>query len=306
MAATIKLGSVGADVETWQGLLTSAGYAVAKSGVFDEATRQQTIAWQKAKGLTPDGIVGPMSWGAMTGKAQAGITDKHAQFGRDAILAAWEGVTAGNKWGIDPKPNLAALQIAGAQAHLESNYGLAQYVNKTIPEGQPGHSSGVINNWGAVQGQPGFLASDTHADGSAYTAHYKIYATPAEGAADMIRHMTVLRPTSWKHMLEGDIDAWSKSMRAPDPLSKQGLYFEQSAEGRAQGIEKRVANIAFTLNEPIAAKRGGPVAPGEVVSPGGPDESGMSTPKKVIISGGIVAALYAAWKIYTSGRGWPF
>lgn len=304
MAATIKLGSVGADVETWQGLLTSAGYAVQASGVFNEATRQQTVAWQKAKGLAADGIVGPASWGAMTGKAAAGITDKHAQFGRDAILAAWEGVTTGNKWGIDPKPNLAALQIAGAQANLESNYGLAQYVNKTIPEGQPGHSSGVINNWGAVQGQPGFLASDTHADGSPYTAHYKIYATPAEGAADMIRHMTVLRPTSWKHMLEGDIDAWSQSMRAKDPLSGQGLYFEQSSEGRAQGIEKRVANIAFTLNEPIAAKRGGPVAPGEVVQPGGPDESGapVTTARKVIISGGVLAALYAAWKIYL---GWP-
>jgi len=285
MPATIKTGSTGADVASWQALLTSAGYSTPATGTFDDTTKAQTIAWQKANGLTADGIAGPQSWAKMTGKPveYTASADAHAQFGRDAILAAWPEVTG-------EQPNLAELQIAGAQAHLESNYGLAQYVNKTIPEGQPGHSSGVINNWGAVQGQPGFLASDTHADGSAYTAHYKIYPTPAAGAADMIRHMTVKRPTSWAHMKAGDIDAWAHAMRTTDPITHQGLYFEQDPDHRAKGIAQRVANIAYTLHEPIAAKRGGPVTPAEAA----PADDGSGGALAPVTQKSIAAAALAA------------
>lgn len=67
MPATIKLGSTGPDVTKWQEALTSAGYAVPTTGTFDQATDQATRAWQASKGLTVDGIVGPASWGAMTG-----------------------------------------------------------------------------------------------------------------------------------------------------------------------------------------------------------------------------------------------
>jgi peptidoglycan hydrolase-like protein with peptidoglycan-binding domain len=69
MPATIseKLASSGPDVSTWQGLLSAAGYAVDASGVFDAATDAATRAWQAAKGLVSDGVVGPASWSAMTG-----------------------------------------------------------------------------------------------------------------------------------------------------------------------------------------------------------------------------------------------
>lgn len=318
MAATLKLGSVGADVETWQGLLASAGYAVPQSGVFDEATKQQTIAWQKAKGLVPDGIVGPASWGAMTGKAAAGKADPRAQEGRDALLASWRAVT-----GEDP--NLAELQIAGAQAHLESGYGHSNYQLLDHATGNVLAKSGTIWNWGAVQGGSssdgtGFLATDTSPykvttsnPKGYYDHHYRIYPNSAAGAVDYIKQITVRRPTSWALMKVGDIDAWAEAMHARyvspgkpklDPISGVPGYFEQKPSERAKGIAMRIADIAFTLNEPIAAKRGGPVAPGEAVSPeGGADEAGgMSTAKKVIISGGAIAALYAIFKIWV---GWP-
>jgi hypothetical protein len=293
MAATIRLGSTGADVTTWQGLLSSAGYPVSPSGVFDQPTDAATRAWQSAKGLTVDGVVGPASWGAMTGTAQAGKTDKHAQFGRDTLAAVWKEVTG-------EEPTLAELQIAGAQAQLESNYGLSQYVNKTIPDGAPGHSSGVINNWGAVQGQPGFMASDTHADGTPYTAYYRIYATPEEGAKDMLKQMTTRRPTSWAHMKAGDIDAWAQQMRTKDPQTNVYGYFEQAADARAKGIEMRIANIAFTLNEPIAARRGGPMPAGGLPSaPEGESEEGAAAK----VGGGVLLlGAFLAGALYWSKK----
>lgn len=314
--ATLKLGSVGPEVEQWQALLTGAGYAVPSSGVFDEATRQQTIAWQKAKGLAADGIVGPASWGAMTGKAPAGKADPHAAEDRAAILAAWNGVT-----GEDP--SLAELQITQANGKLESGGGRASYKLLDHATGQVLATSGTIWNVGAVQGGnpadgTGFLATDTSplkvtADNphGYYDHSYRVFPNAAAGWAEMIKQMTTRRPASWALMKQGDLDAWAEQMHAApgkkDPISGVPGYFEQAPSQRASGIASRIADIAFTLNEPIAAKRGGPVAPGEVVQSDGASEAGgTSTARKVIISGGIVAALVAAWKLWQSGVKWPF
>lgn len=318
MPATIKEGSVGADVTTWQNALNAAGFPVAVTGTFDAATTAATKAWQAAKGLTADGIVGPMSWGAMTGVASAGVEDPNAQYGRDALLAAWPGVTG-------EQPSAAELQFVAANARLESGYGKAQYKLLDHATGQVIATSGVINNWGAVQGGSsadgtGFLATDTSplkvtADNPKgyYDHHYRIYATPADGAADMIKQMTVRRPTAWALIKQGDIDAALEQLHAGyengklkvDPITNVPGYFEQNPAQRAVTIEKYVNQIAFTLHEPIAAKRGGPVAPGEVVSPGGPDESGDGgglVQKGVLIAGFILAGSFV-YKLITGH--WP-
>jgi len=60
--ATIRLGSKGADVVAWQGIL-----GIPASGTFDSATGAATRAWQTAHHLTADGVVGPMTWGAALG-----------------------------------------------------------------------------------------------------------------------------------------------------------------------------------------------------------------------------------------------
>ena len=58
---TIKLGSTGSAVSVWQKIV-----GVTVTGVFDQATRTATIAWQTAHPAsgTPDGIVGPATWTA--------------------------------------------------------------------------------------------------------------------------------------------------------------------------------------------------------------------------------------------------
>ncbi|MFJ1610732.1 peptidoglycan-binding protein [Streptomyces sp. NPDC088253] len=59
---TVKAGRRGVDVTTVQLLLTAHGYATNADGVFGSRTTAKVRAFQKAKGLTPDGTVGARTW----------------------------------------------------------------------------------------------------------------------------------------------------------------------------------------------------------------------------------------------------
>ena len=59
MPATIRQGSTGEDVKTWQRVI-----GVTPDGQFGPATDAATRSWQSAHGLTADGVVGPNTWGA--------------------------------------------------------------------------------------------------------------------------------------------------------------------------------------------------------------------------------------------------
>ena len=71
---TIQYGSRGQDVASWQTFLRGGqvdadgdctakeGDAIISDGKFGPATRAATVEWQKQKGLTADGIVGPDTW----------------------------------------------------------------------------------------------------------------------------------------------------------------------------------------------------------------------------------------------------
>lgn len=55
----LRKGDTGEDVLRWQGII-----GVGESGVFDQDTEDATMAWQRHRGLEPDGVVGPKTWGA--------------------------------------------------------------------------------------------------------------------------------------------------------------------------------------------------------------------------------------------------
>lgn len=61
---TLHQGVRGQAVRNWQGLLCAAGIPVQIDGDFGPQTLIETRAWQAARGLQSDGIVGPSSWGA--------------------------------------------------------------------------------------------------------------------------------------------------------------------------------------------------------------------------------------------------
>lgn len=62
---TLKKGSKGNEVATLQKLLSRYETVIAVDGDFGPATEKAVIAFQKSKGLTADGIVGPKTWAAL-------------------------------------------------------------------------------------------------------------------------------------------------------------------------------------------------------------------------------------------------
>ena len=62
----LKFKDTGAQVKTLQRLLNALGYDSGKvDGIFGQATRAAVVAFQRAKGLTADGIVGKATWTAL-------------------------------------------------------------------------------------------------------------------------------------------------------------------------------------------------------------------------------------------------
>jgi len=59
-----KLGDSGPDVADWRVVLADAGYALdGAQDAFTKSVHNATVAWQRARGLRPDGILGPKSRG---------------------------------------------------------------------------------------------------------------------------------------------------------------------------------------------------------------------------------------------------
>jgi hypothetical protein len=71
--ATVGQGAQG-DLVVWaQEHLISAGYPVAVDGNFGATTLSAVQAFQTAKGLTPDGLIGPATWAALLNYPPANI-----------------------------------------------------------------------------------------------------------------------------------------------------------------------------------------------------------------------------------------
>lgn len=62
---TIRRGATGADVQYLQSRLTAFGYWLAVDGIFGPGTESKVRSFQSSNGLTPDGVVGPMTWAAL-------------------------------------------------------------------------------------------------------------------------------------------------------------------------------------------------------------------------------------------------
>lgn len=67
-------GNRGADVLAIQYLLQAAGQPVPTDGVFGASTVAATKAFQTARGLSADGMVGPATWGALVPTLRQGAT----------------------------------------------------------------------------------------------------------------------------------------------------------------------------------------------------------------------------------------
>ena len=89
---TIRLGSKGADVATWQTFL-----GLKADGVFGPQTTAATRAFQKSHGLTPDGVVGPATWSAASGGAPAVMTPTPTAYTPGALTGSHSTIRLGSK-----------------------------------------------------------------------------------------------------------------------------------------------------------------------------------------------------------------
>lgn len=72
--ALLKYGSRGSEVKKLQEALNNAGYQLDTDGIYGNKTQSAVKKYQKANGLSVDGIVGDATWGALN-KASTPTTD---------------------------------------------------------------------------------------------------------------------------------------------------------------------------------------------------------------------------------------
>ncbi len=236
--------------------------------------------------------------------------------GRDAIVAAYVAETGA-------QPLDAEKQILIAQGLIESGFGHSSYHLLDHALSTPDKpvilaSSGVINNWGAVQtdkGPPdGFLATDTGPGHKSpdnpfgyYDHFYRVYPTSAEGARSMVHEFVTRRPSSWEYARRGDIDGWAREAHAEktspnsikkDPVTGVGGYFEQKPETRAKRTAEIIEEYAGLVGEPVAARRGGPVTSptAPAPSPSGPSSSDGATFGIAAFVGTLLTLLFRRWR----------
>jgi peptidoglycan hydrolase-like protein with peptidoglycan-binding domain len=101
----IKRGSEGHPVPALQYLLRARGHTVAADGIFGPKTESAVEAFQAAGRLDVDGIVGPLTWGALVVDVSKGSTG-------DAVRAVQEEFQFRNLSG-DPSRGLKVDGIFG-------------------------------------------------------------------------------------------------------------------------------------------------------------------------------------------------
>ena len=84
-ASAFRVGDQGSDVAEIQGQLASLGYDVAADGDFGPATAEAVKAFQVARGLDADGLVGPSTYSALLGKAMPEVSRGSNYIGRRVI-----------------------------------------------------------------------------------------------------------------------------------------------------------------------------------------------------------------------------
>jgi peptidoglycan hydrolase-like protein with peptidoglycan-binding domain len=62
----VQQGQTGANVQAVQLLLSARGYATTADGIFGAGTKASVVSFQRAKALSPDGIVGAATWPKLT------------------------------------------------------------------------------------------------------------------------------------------------------------------------------------------------------------------------------------------------
>jgi hypothetical protein len=207
------------DVADWQKLL---GIKPA-DGRFGKDTTAATVAWQRRNKLSPDGVVGPLSWATAEGTPLPPVAPTPQA---SADRAAYDVAKRAAPSMTEPERQYALTVARG-----EGFYGLGW------PQGQGAGS----NNWGAVQGvgpAGSFDHIDHHADGTSYTGKFKRYATREQGFLDMAS--ILLKPNVKAALASGNL-------RDAVFAQHSNGYFELDPEKYFSAVQKNYAQLAVNI-----------------------------------------------------------
>lgn len=109
---TLGTGQRGVDVATVQLLLTAKGYATAADGVYGSGTEAEVRRFQKAQGLTADGITGPATWTKLVVTLRTGAKGPAVTALQRQLADNGHDVTADGVFGLGTKVKVTAFQRA--------------------------------------------------------------------------------------------------------------------------------------------------------------------------------------------------
>jgi len=166
-------------------------------GKWGPKSKTALITYQKGKGLSADGVPGPITLGAMGIKAaNETASSTMGNVVPSANSADARAYNVGKKAGVEIGLTDKEVQYVVTVARGEGGYGAgwahpsARTIELSKKFGLTGYEGANSNNWGAVQGSGNagnFPHVDVHADGSGYRANYRKYTSPEEGFKDMAR-----------------------------------------------------------------------------------------------------------------------
>lgn len=122
----LRLNMRGADVAAWMRLLERAGHSLPASSrnEFDHFVDRETRLWQRARGIEPDGDVGPATRRAIGQPAQPGLVpgiDTSAPIGERALVWSLQETEAYR--GKPPPPERIAFYLSDCQREKPAPHG---------------------------------------------------------------------------------------------------------------------------------------------------------------------------------------
>jgi peptidoglycan hydrolase-like protein with peptidoglycan-binding domain len=241
-------------------------------GSWGPKSKAALIAFQQSKGLTADGIPGPITLnalgipGAASGGTTSGTSTPAASSADAKAFAVAQ--SAAKKVGMTEREVQYVLTVARGEGHYGTGWGSPSA--KTIADGQAYGLTGTegvgSNNWGAVQGTGSagsFPHVDYHSDGKPYKGTFKRYATPEEGFLDMARIIL----NGGKRGAEGAAaikDAIKRgNLRDAVYAQHANGYFELNPESYLSAVLSNYAKITAGINWPkLLAEQGVAIAGG--------------------------------------------
>ncbi len=195
-----SVGFGGVDYAKIQARLNELGASpqLTVDGAWGPKSKAALVAFQQSKGLTADGIPGPITLGALgiPDAATGGVSGTMGNVSPASAAADAKAFavaqSAGRQVGMTDREVQYVLTVAKGEGHYGTGWGnpSAKTIEDSAKYGLSGKEGVGSNNWGAVQGSGNagsFPHVDYHADGTVYKGNYKKYATPEDGFLDMAR-----------------------------------------------------------------------------------------------------------------------